>query len=91
MYCAVTCTVLSRSLCSSPRVSGVPARVAGTPSWVVDQRAVGDRWNNHNWVELWDGASWSFVGAAEPDVRGFNRTWFFPQPAKRQVGKIKGC
>ncbi|GAX83920.1 hypothetical protein CEUSTIGMA_g11344.t1 [Chlamydomonas eustigma] len=41
--------------------------------------------HNHNWVEVWDGRDWSFTGAAELDARGFNRTWFFPQPAKGQI------
>lgn len=35
---------------------------AGTPSWVVDRRdSPEERFNNHNWVEVWDG-SWSFTG-----------------------------
>uniref|UniRef100_A0A7S3QL17 Transglutaminase-like domain-containing protein n=1 Tax=Dunaliella tertiolecta TaxID=3047 RepID=A0A7S3QL17_DUNTE len=41
--------------------------------------------NNHNWVEVWDGTSWSFCGALEANEKGLNRTWFFPQPAKSQI------
>lgn len=42
---------------------GLPAGVRpGTPSWVTDRRDAGDRFNNHNWVEVWDGKSWSFTG-----------------------------
>lgn len=38
--------------------------LAGIPSWVEDRRdhAKGERFNNHNWVEVWDGAAWSFTG-----------------------------
>jgi hypothetical protein len=59
----------------------VPARVVGTPSWsaTLDPSS---RLNNHNWVEYWSEGTWSFLGAAEPDARGPNRTWFFPSPAK---------
>eukprot|EP00878_Enallax_costatus_P044109 GHUV01052334.1.p1 GENE.GHUV01052334.1~~GHUV01052334.1.p1 ORF type:complete len:177 (+),score=31.10 GHUV01052334.1:344-874(+) len=57
----------------------------GTPSWVTDRRDAGDRFNNHNWVEIWDGNSWSFTGACEYNPAGLNRTWFFPQPAKGQL------
>jgi hypothetical protein len=28
-----------------------------------------------SWVEVWDGKYWSFMGSAEFDARGFNRTW----------------
>lgn len=58
--------------------------MAGTPDWVDNRRGLSDRWNNHNWVEVWDGR-WHFTGACEYDPRGFNRTWFFPQPVKAQI------
>jgi len=125
-----SCTGLSIFLVDALRAVGVPARVAGTPSWIdfpapsspdtdtaaaaaQQQQRSGQRrlragsdhpqqptvtsvapargswdnheWNNHNWVEVWDGAAWSFVGAAEWDARGMNRTWFFPLPAKRSL------
>ena len=47
---------------------GIPARVAGTPMW-TNMRG------NHTWVEVWDGG-WHFVGAAEPDPKGLDHTWF---------------
>jgi hypothetical protein len=51
---------------------------SGTPCWVSDRRDAGDgsaaeRFNNHNWVEVWDGAAWSFMGAAEWVPEGYNR------------------
>eukprot|EP00882_Tetradesmus_deserticola_P015268 GHRQ01016264.1.p2 GENE.GHRQ01016264.1~~GHRQ01016264.1.p2 ORF type:complete len:149 (+),score=54.98 GHRQ01016264.1:1447-1893(+) len=61
-------------------------RFAGTPSWVEDRRGSPDeRFNNHNWVEVFDGRSWSFTGACEYNTAGLNHTWFFPQPAKGQL------
>ncbi|KIZ07847.1 transglutaminase domain protein [Monoraphidium neglectum] len=79
-----SCSGLSIFLASACRAVGIPARVAGTPSWVEDRRDLskGDRFNNHNWVEVWDGGAWSFTGACEYRPEGLNRTWFFPQPAK---------
>ncbi|KAI8476013.1 MAG: hypothetical protein J3K34DRAFT_402677 [Monoraphidium minutum] len=79
-----SCTGLSIFLASACRAVGVPARVAGTPSWVDERRDLsqGERFNNHNWVEVWDGAGWSFTGACEYNAAGLNRTWFFPHPAK---------
>jgi hypothetical protein len=62
----------------------VPARVVGTPDWLVTLDPA-SRLNNHNWVEYWSDGSWSFLGSAEPDPRGPNRTWFFPSPAKSAV------
>ncbi|KAF8070875.1 hypothetical protein HT031_000956 [Scenedesmus sp. PABB004] len=80
-----SCTGLSIFLADACRAFGIPARVAGTPSWLVDRRdGPHERFNNHNWVEVWNDGAWSFTGAAEFDARGFNRTWFFPQPAKGQ-------
>lgn len=80
-----SCTGLAIFLVNACRAVGIPARVAGTPSWVSDRRDAGDRFNNHNWVEIWDGNSWSFTGACEYNAAGLNKTWFFPQPAKGQL------
>lgn len=81
-----SCTGLSIFLVNACRAVGIPARLAGTPSWVVDRRdSPEERFNNHNWVEVWDGMSWSFAGALEYNAAGLNRTWFFPQPAKGQL------
>jgi poly(3-hydroxybutyrate) depolymerase len=63
-----SCTGLSILLSDACRAVGVPARVAGIPSWV-------NKPGNHTWVEVWDGA-WHFTGAAEPDGRGLNHAWF---------------
>jgi hypothetical protein len=74
-----------------------PPSLTGIPSWPADDTGGGHkttataaaaaaaRFNNHNWVEIWDGNGWSFTGAAEYDPAGLNRTWFFPRPAKRAV------
>eukprot|EP00879_Flechtneria_rotunda_P002678 GHRR01002883.1.p1 GENE.GHRR01002883.1~~GHRR01002883.1.p1 ORF type:complete len:305 (+),score=65.54 GHRR01002883.1:356-1270(+) len=80
-----SCTGLSIFLVNACRAVGIPARIAGTPSWVQDRRGPNDRFNNHCWVEVWDGSSWSFTGACEYDAAGLNRTWFFPHPAKGQM------
>eukprot|EP00775_Hariotina_reticulata_P006034 gene6034-6272_t len=80
-----SCTGLSIFLVNACRAVGIPARVAGTPSWVTDRRDSEDeRFNNHMWVEIWDG-TWSFTGACEYHDHGLNRTWFFPTPAKEQL------
>lgn len=63
-----SCTGLSILLADTCRAVGVPARLAGIPSWV-------NKPGNHTWVEVWDGG-WHFTGAAEPDGRGLNHGWF---------------
>ena len=63
-----SCTGLSVLLSDACRSVGVPARIAGIPSWV-------NKRGNHTWVEVWDG-KWHFTGAAEPNSRGLNHTWF---------------
>ncbi|HWY76996.1 MAG TPA: transglutaminase domain-containing protein [Verrucomicrobiae bacterium] len=63
-----SCTGLSILLIDACRSVGVPARLAGTPMW-VNMRG------NHTWVEVWDG-DWHFTGAAEPDPKGLDHTWF---------------
>ena len=63
-----SCTGLSILLADACRAVGVPARVAGIPSWV-------NKRGNHTWVEVWDG-TWHFTGAAEPSSQGLNHAWF---------------
>jgi transglutaminase-like putative cysteine protease/poly(3-hydroxybutyrate) depolymerase len=64
-----TCTGLSIMLAEACRAVAVPARLAGIHSWP-------GRGGNHTWAEVWDGGSWHFVGAAEPDPNGLDRAWF---------------
>lgn len=70
-----SCTGLSILLADACRACCVPARVISV------------RWphkaGNHTWVEVWDGSAWRFVGADEPDPKGFDRAWF--------VGDAKKC
>jgi pimeloyl-ACP methyl ester carboxylesterase len=63
-----SCTGLSILLIDACRSVGVPARLCGTPMW-ANMRG------NHTWVEVWDG-DWHFTGAAEPDPKGLDHTWF---------------
>ncbi|MGI9515829.1 MAG: transglutaminase-like domain-containing protein [Pirellulaceae bacterium] len=63
-----SCTGLSILLTDACRSVGVPARLAGTPSWTKKR-------GNHTWVEVWDG-EWQFTGAAEPSDQGLNHAWF---------------
>ncbi len=69
-----SCTGLAILLADACRAVGVPARVVSV------------RWphkaGNHTWVEVWDGAAWRFVGAAEPDPEGFDRAWFVGDAAQ---------
>ncbi|MDX2035323.1 MAG: transglutaminase domain-containing protein [Isosphaeraceae bacterium] len=64
-----TCTGLSIMLVEACRSVGIPARLAGIPSWP-------GRGGNHTWVEIWDSGRWHFVGAAEPDEKGLDHAWF---------------
>ena len=70
-----SCTGLSILLADACRACCVPARLISV------------RWphkaGNHTWVEVWDGQAWRFVGADEPDPKGFDRAWF--------VGDAKQC
>ena len=50
-----SCTGVSTTYIAALRVAGVPARLVGTPAWNGDPLR-----GNHNWIELWDGASWRF-------------------------------
>jgi pimeloyl-ACP methyl ester carboxylesterase len=63
-----SCTGLSILLIDACRSVGIPARLVGIPNWV-------DNRGNHTWVEIWD-QRWHFTGAAEPDPKGLDHTWF---------------
>ena len=63
-----SCTGLSIILTDACRSVGVPARLAGIPSWK-------NKRGNHTWVEVWD-EKWHFTGAAEASKQGLNHTWF---------------
>ncbi len=69
-----SCTGLSILLVDACRSVGVPARVVGTPSWVVHNTdANGNHGGNHTWVEVWDG-QWKVLGASEKT--SLNDVWF---------------
>ncbi|MGA1523136.1 MAG: transglutaminase domain-containing protein [Planctomycetota bacterium] len=70
-----SCTGLSILLADACRAVGVPARLAGIASWP-------DKGGNHTWVEVWDGETWRFTGAAEYDAQGLDRAWFVGDAAK---------
>lgn len=66
-----TCIGLSVLLVAACRAVGIPARVAGTPSWTSGRGDGG----THEWVEVWNGA-WHFLGADEPREEGLDHAWF---------------
>jgi hypothetical protein len=63
-----SCTGLSILLADACRACCVPARLISV-KWPHKR-------GNHTWVEVWDGEAWRFVGADEPDPKGFDRAWF---------------
>ena len=63
-----SCTGLSILLTDACRSVCVPSRLAGIPRWP-------NKRGNHTWVEVWDDG-WHFTGAAEPNGKGLNHTWF---------------
>jgi len=72
-----SCTGLSIVLADACRSVGVPARLAGIPQWA-------NKRGNHTWVEVWD-KNWHFTGAAEPNGKGLNHTWFQGDAAQAKV------
>ncbi len=62
-----SCTGLAILMVSACRAVGIPARIAGIPSWP-------DGTGNHNWFEVWDFGEWHFLGASEPGE--YDLTWF---------------
>ena len=74
-----SCTGLSILLADACRSVAVPARLTGIASWV-------NKNGNHTWVEIWDGTEWRFLGAAEPDAKGLDHTWFQSDAALAVAG-----
>lgn len=72
-----SCTGLSILLVDACRSVGVPARLAGIPSWP-------NKRGNHTWVEVWDQGTWHFAGAAEASKNGLNDAWFQKDAALAQ-------
>ena len=70
-----SCSGLSILLVNACRAAGVPARVVGTPMWSNER-------GNHTWVEVWDKGDWHYIGAAEPDDKGYDHGWFEGDAAK---------
>ncbi len=68
-----SCTGLSILISDVLRAVGVPARIAGTPSWVDDS-------GNHTWVEVWDNGEWHHIGAGEPG--DYDEAWFNDKAAQ---------
>lgn len=64
-----SCTGLSILLIDACRAVGVPARFAGTPSWIDDS-------GNHSWVEVWSDGGWHYTGAAEAAGDRLDEAWF---------------
>ena len=76
-----SCTGLSILLCDAFRAVGIPARIAGVPTWVTIE-------GNHNWVEVWDG-EWMFT-EYYPDKKGLNHGWLlerasYADPARTET------
>jgi len=69
-----SCTGLSILLADACRACCVPSRLVSV-RWPHKQ-------GNHTWVEVWDGDSWRFVGADEPDPAGLDRGWFVADAAR---------
>ncbi len=71
-----SCSGLSILLCDALRSVGIPARVAGTPSWTTKR-------GNHNWVEFYDPATekWHFT-EYYLDSKGIDRGWFVADASK---------
>lgn len=80
-----SCTGLAIFLVNACRAVGIPARVAGTPSWVSPDPSTQERFANHNWVEVWHNGVWSFTGPIEYADRQWNKTWFFPDSVSRAI------
>ncbi|MDR1755906.1 MAG: transglutaminase-like domain-containing protein [Culturomica sp.] len=71
-----SCSGLSILLTDAFRSVGIPARVAGTPSWH-------DNRGNHNWVEVWADGKWYFT---EYYPNKLNLAWFFADAGKAVKG-----
>ena len=88
-----SCSGLSILLCDAFRAVGLPARVAGVPTWTTIN-------GNHNWVEVWLGADGAAAADApltppeaaawaqawrvteyNPDPKGWDHAWFMERAA----------
>ena len=94
-----SCSGLSILLCDAFRSVGIPARIAGVPTWVTVN-------GNHNWVEVWLGtdgapkhdsevtpmlslqwqAGWR-VTEYNPDAKGWDHAWFMERAAAADPAK----
>jgi hypothetical protein len=76
-----SCSGLSILLCDALRSVGIPARIAGVPTWATIN-------GNHNWVEVWLGSDdatqpesgWHFT-EYNPDGQGWDHAWFMDRVA----------
>lgn len=75
-----SCSGLSILLANAFRSVGIPARIAGTPSWTTKR-------GNHNWVEVWttEDRAWHFT-EYYPDAKGMDHAWFSADAAKADPG-----
>jgi hypothetical protein len=64
------CEELSIFYISALRSVGIPARLAWTPYWTIQD-------NNHAWVEVWADGRWQYTGACEPG-KHLCEAWFNP-------------
>jgi hypothetical protein len=62
-----SCTGLSILAIDACRAVGIPARMAGIPSW-------SHRFGNHNWLEVWIDGQWRMT---EHNMGGFDGGWVF--------------
>lgn len=71
-----SCTGLSILLVDALRSVGIPARIAGTPSWTTKR-------GNHNWVEVWclEDRQWHFT-EYYPDAKGLDHGWLLADAAQ---------
>jgi len=77
-----SCTGLSILLADAFRSVGIPARVAGIPSWTTKP-------GNHNWVEVWtvSDKKWHFT-EYYPDEKGLDHGWLLADAAKANISSI---
>lgn len=77
-----SCTGLSVLLVNACRSVGIPARIAGTPSWTTKR-------GNHNWVEVFTPSdqAWHFTEYYR-DAKGLDAGWFVAD-AKRANPRSK--
>jgi hypothetical protein len=77
-----SCSGLSILLVDAFRSVGIPARVAGIPSWTTKP-------GNHNWVEVWtvSDKKWHFT-EYYPDPKGLDHGWLLADAAKANISSI---